>query len=197
MDETERERLQRNFLELLQELRVAQTGVQILFAFLLTISFTPRFGSADSFTRAVYLVALLSAAVATALIVAPVAYHRTLFRMGEKEWIVFAAHRTAMGGLAFLLLAVVSSVLLATEVALSRGAAAAVAAGTAVVFAALWFIAPLVRRRSMRAEELSWSPRRTRLVRSSRMSRTGGGDGPSRASARLRSGRRAPPRRSE
>ena len=79
-DETDQERLDRNFLELLQELRVAQTGVQILFAFLLSLAFTQRFGVLTRIQRDIYIVALLAAAVAAALFIAPVAWHRVLFR---------------------------------------------------------------------------------------------------------------------
>src|ERR687895_2070639 len=104
MEETQAERWQRNFSELLQELRVAQTGVQILFAFLLIVAFSQRFDLEDSFGRGVYLVALLSAAGATALIIAPVAVHRMLFRMGEKPQVVVYAHRMAYAGLMLVLI---------------------------------------------------------------------------------------------
>ena len=112
-DETEAERLDRNLNELLQELRVAQTGVQILFAFLLTLPFAARFGDVDTFELVVYVVALLAATAAAAgMIIAPVAYHRMLFRRGRKPQLVRSAHRMASGGLAFLLVAMVCSVLL-------------------------------------------------------------------------------------
>jgi hypothetical protein len=146
MDETEAERWQRNYAELLQELRVAQTGVQILFAFLLIVAFSPGFDREDSFGRAVYMVALLSTAGATALIIAPVAVHRALFRMGEKPQVVVYAHRMAYTGLMLVVVSMVSSVLLAADVVLDRSAAMVAAAATGVVFLVLWVVLPLLRR---------------------------------------------------
>jgi hypothetical protein len=114
-NESEKQRWDRNFADLLQELRVAQTGIQILFAFLLTLPFSSGFPSANQFQRDVYIVALLSAAFATAMIIAPVAFHRALFRQGRKPELVRYAHRMATGGLAMILVAMVSSVLLITD----------------------------------------------------------------------------------
>jgi hypothetical protein len=82
-DETGLERWDRNFTELLQELRVAQTGVQILFAFLLTLPFTNRFGSVSDLDKVVYVITLMASATATALLIAPVSYHRQVFREGR------------------------------------------------------------------------------------------------------------------
>ena len=98
--ETEKQRWQRNFADLLQELRVAQTGVQILFAFLLTLPFSNGFTRTTGFQKDVYIVALLSAAAATAMIISPVAFHRALFRQGRKPELVRFSHRMASGGLA-------------------------------------------------------------------------------------------------
>jgi hypothetical protein len=146
MAETESERWQRNFAELLQELRVAQTGVQILFAFLLILAFSAGFDRSDRFAQVVYLVALLSTAGATALIIAPVAVHRMLFRLGEKPQVVVYAHRMAYIGLMLVIVAMVSSVLLAADVVLDRPAAIAVGGATGVVFILLWVVLPLLRR---------------------------------------------------
>jgi hypothetical protein len=146
-NETEDERWERNFADLLQELRVAQTGVQILFAFLLTLVFTARFDAVDTFQKATYLVALLAAAAAAAMIIAPVAYHRMVFRMGMKPALVRSAHRMASGGLFFLLIAMVGAVLLVTDFVLDRAVALVVTAVTAVWFVLLWFVLPLARRR--------------------------------------------------
>lgn len=148
-EETEARRWQRNYAELLQELRVAQTGVQILFAFLLTIAFAARFPDTDSFARSVYLVALLSAAAATAMIIAPVAYHRVLFRRGQKPQITRTAHRFASGGLALMLVAMVAAVLLATDMVLDRTSAWIASGAIGVWFAGLWVAFPLLRRRRM------------------------------------------------
>ena len=144
--ETDDERWDRNFGDLLQELRVTQTGVQILFAFLLTLAFTQRFTEEDDFERTVYLVALLSAACATALIIAPVAYHRMLFRQGKKEAIVRSAHKMAGAGLAFVLVAMVCAVLLVTDVVLNRPAALVISGLTLVLFVSLWFVLPARHR---------------------------------------------------
>jgi len=126
---------------------VAQTGVQILFAFLLTLVFTAKFDATDTFERITYLVALLSAAAAAAMIIAPVAYHRMLFRMGMKPALVRSAHRMASGGLFFLLVSMVGAVLLATDVVLPRTAAIVLSAVAGAWFVLLWFVLPLARRR--------------------------------------------------
>ncbi|WP_405105427.1 DUF6328 family protein [Micromonospora sp. NBC_01405] len=144
--ETEKQRWQRNFADLLQELRVAQTGVQILFAFLLTLPFSNGFTHTSEFQRDVYIVALLSAAGATAMIISPVAFHRALFRQGRKPELVRFAHRMASGGLAFMLIAMVSAVLLITDFVLDRGIAFVLTGITAVWFLAFWVVLPFARR---------------------------------------------------
>lgn len=149
--ETQSQRWRRNFGDLLQELRVAQTGIQILFAFLLTLPFSSGFPSATRFQKDVYLVALLAAAAAAALIIAPVAFHRALFRRGRKPELVRFAHRMAGGGLAFMLIAMVSSVLLITDFILPRPMAFSLSALTALWFLAFWWGVPLLRR--LRGEE--------------------------------------------
>jgi hypothetical protein len=144
-DESERERLNRNLNELLQELRVAETGVQILFAFLLTLPFTQRFGEVTTFERDVYFATLLLAGVASALFIGPVSYHRLLFRQKEKKQIVFAGNWMALGGLACLAVAINGVILLITHF-LFGGLAAGIATGCmAVVVALLWYALPLVR----------------------------------------------------
>jgi hypothetical protein len=149
--ETEHQRWQRNFAELLQELRVAQTGVQILFAFLLILAFTPGFEPADTFVRAAYLTALLAAAAAAALLIAPVAHHRMLFRRHQKPLLVRTASRMAYGGLMLLIVAMVSAVLLATDAVLPRPAAVLVSAATGLLFLLLWGVLPLRHLRALRA----------------------------------------------
>jgi hypothetical protein len=144
--ETEKQRWQRNFADLLQELRVAQTGVQILFAFLLTLPFSSGFPETTLFQRDVYVVALLAAAGATALIISPVAFHRALFRQGRKPELVRFAHRMATGGLAFMLIAMVSSVLLITDFILPRPLAFVLSGVTGVWFLTFWAGLPYLRR---------------------------------------------------
>jgi hypothetical protein len=145
--ETEAERLDRNLNQLLQELRVAQTGVQILFAFLLTLPFTQRFDSTTSFERYVYYGTLLASATATALIIAPVAFHRIVFRQHEKRRLVFIANRLAIAGLAFLSLAMIGVVLLITDVLFSTAAVVVATSLAVLLFGALWFLLPLRLRR--------------------------------------------------
>jgi hypothetical protein len=144
--ESEQDRWQRNFADLLQELRVAQTGVQILFAFLLTLPFSAGFDRTTTFQRDVYIVALLAAAGATAMIISPVAFHRALFRQGRKPELVRFAHRMATGGLAFMLVSMVSSVLLITDFVLERWLAAVFSVITGAFFLTFWVILPIVRR---------------------------------------------------
>ncbi|MEV1288836.1 DUF6328 family protein [Micromonospora sp. NPDC049679] len=144
--ETEKERWRRNFADLLQELRVAQTGVQILFAFLLTLPFSNGFPDVTPFQKDVYVVALLAAAAATAMIISPVAFHRALFRLGRKPQLVRFAHRMATGGLAFMLIAMVSSVLLITDFILPRTVAFVLTAATGVWFLVFWVILPFATR---------------------------------------------------
>ncbi|MEU6024010.1 DUF6328 family protein [Micromonospora sp. NPDC048871] len=144
--ETEKQRWQRNFADLLQELRVAQTGVQILFAFLLTLPFSNGFDDTTPFQRDVYIVALLAAAGATAMIISPVAFHRALFRQGRKPDLVRFAHRMASGGLALMLIAMVSSVLLITDFVLARPIAFLLSAVTGLWFLTFWLILPFSRR---------------------------------------------------
>lgn len=144
--ETEKQRWQRNFTDLLQELRVAQTGVQILFAFLLTLPFSAGFERTTPFQKDVYIVALLAAAGATAMIISPVAFHRALFRRGRKPELVRFAHRMASGGLALMLVSMVSAVLLVTDFVLNRPVAFVLSAVTAVWFLTFWAVLPFSRR---------------------------------------------------
>jgi membrane associated rhomboid family serine protease len=152
-EETEEERWQRNFVELLQELRVAQTGVQILFAFLLTLVFSARFGELSAFQKDIYLVAVLSAAGAVSMIIAPVAYHRMLFRQRRKPEIVRTAHRMASVGLAFLLVSMVSSVYLVVDFIISKAAAAALTTVVGLWFVLWWAVLPWLRRDRNGADE--------------------------------------------
>ncbi|WP_205650546.1 DUF6328 family protein [Actinoplanes solisilvae] len=144
--ETEKQRWDRNFADLLQELRVAQTGIQILFAFLLTLPFSSGFPDVTQFQKDTYVVALLAAAGATAMIIAPVAFHRALFRQGRKPELVRYAHRMASGGLAFLLVSMVACVLLVTDFILARWIAFLFSAITAVFFLTFWAAIPWFRR---------------------------------------------------
>lgn len=141
------QRADRNFGELLQELRVAQTGVQILFAFLLGLSFAPRFGEIGGFERGVYVATLILSALTVALMIAPVAAHRLQFQYGRKVELVRLVHRCALAGLAALFLTMTGSLLLALGLVVSAAVAVPLTAAVAACFIALWFVLPLVGRR--------------------------------------------------
>ena len=141
--ESELQRLDRNFNELLQELRVAQTGVQILFAFLLTLAFTQRFGSVTGFQRGLYFATLAASAIATSMLIAPVSLHRLLFRRHQKRRVVNAANRLALGGLVALWIALVGVMWFITDVLYGHGPGVAAAVASAIWFGALWFALPL------------------------------------------------------
>src|SRR4029450_3876580 len=124
---------------------VAQTGIQILFAFLLTLPFSNGFPRTTAFQKDVYIVSLLSAAFATAMIIAPVAFHRALFRQGRKPELVQHAHRMASGGMAFLLIAMVSSVLLITDFLFSFWPAVILTVIVGLAFLTFWAFLPWFR----------------------------------------------------
>jgi hypothetical protein len=146
--ETLEQLLDRNVAELLQELRVAFTGVQVLFAFLLGLSFTQRFQSLDHVELAVYVVALLSTALATMMFIAPVSLHRIVFRRRQKAALVMMGDRLLVVGLGLLALAITSSVLLTLDVVLGRPWAVVGASATALVALLTWYVLPLrIRRR--------------------------------------------------
>jgi Family of unknown function (DUF6328) len=145
-NETEEERLDRNLTELLNELRVALPGVQVLFAFLLGVPFTQRFTTLAQYQEDVYYATLICAAAATACLIAPSAHHRIEFRLRDKRHIVFLANRFAIVGLAFLALAMTGIVLLITDVLFGGLATALATAATALVFAVLWYVMPFLRR---------------------------------------------------
>jgi MFS family permease len=149
-DETQAQRDDRNLAELLQELRVAGLGVQVLFGFLLSLPFTNRFTKLTGGQRDLYLTCLVLSAVATALLLGPVAYHRVVFRRGQKERLVRAASVMATAGLATVGLAVSTAVLLVTRFVASGPVAAVITACVAVTFAVLWFAFPLSRRGGQR-----------------------------------------------
>jgi hypothetical protein len=140
--------IDRNVAELLQELRVAFTGVQILFAFLLSLAFTQRFTVLDGFDQLVYTTALLSTALATMLLIAPVSFHRIVFRRRQKAALVVVADRMLVVGLAILIPAISSSVLLILDIALGRWPAIIGGGCTAAVGLLTWYVIPLVIRHS-------------------------------------------------
>lgn len=135
--------LDRNLAELLQELRVTQTGVQILTGFLLTVPFSSRFEQLDHLQRTSYLIVISGAVLTTGLVVAPAAFHRVLFRHGQRRWLVEAANICARAGLTMMALTSAGVLFLVFDVVL--GTTAGVLAGLAalVFFAGAWLIPPL------------------------------------------------------
>ena len=142
--------LDRNVAELLQELRVAFTGVQILFAFLLSLAFTQRFEDVSSFGLAAYTIALLSTALATMVLIAPVSFHRIVFRRRQKAALVVVSDRLLMVGIALLIPAIGSSVLLVLDVVLGRWQAIVGSSVTVLVALLTWYALPLAIRFSGR-----------------------------------------------
>ncbi len=145
--ETQTERADRNWNELLQELRVMQTGVQILTGFLLTLPFQSRFADLDRYQVVVYLALVVASVTATALIVAPVSVHRALFRKQMKRNIVTLADRITRAALAALALVITGASLLVFDVVVGRTAGIIAGAGALVVMAVLWVLLPEVLRR--------------------------------------------------
>jgi|SRR5688572_17449372 len=144
--ETEKERVDRELIELLNELRVALPGVQVLFAFLLVVPFQQRFTTVTQFQKTVYFVTLLCAAAATILLIAPSANHRILFRAREKPQLLKTANRMTIVGLAALASAVVGVVLLISDYLYGDETTVVITAVTALGFAVFWYLVPLVRR---------------------------------------------------
>jgi uncharacterized protein DUF6328 len=148
-NEDKGERINRELIELLNELRVALPGVQVLFAFLLAVPFTQRFPDATDFQRALFLVTLLLTAISAALLIAPSAYHRLHFRHRNKEELLLTSNRFAIAGLAFLALAMTGAIVLVTDVLYGAVATTCIGVASAAVFAWLWALVP-IRRRSQR-----------------------------------------------
>jgi membrane-associated HD superfamily phosphohydrolase len=150
-DETEGERLDRNLGELLQELRVALPGVQVLFAFLLAVPFQQNFTEITSFQKDVYFATLILTAISATMLISPSAYHRITFRYQQKRQLVFYSNRFAIIGLAFLALAMTGAILLITDVLFSTAAAIVVTVLALLTFGFFWFGLPLQRRTGLSA----------------------------------------------
>jgi uncharacterized membrane protein len=143
-EETRKERTTRRWNEMLQELRVAQTGVQVLTGFLLTVPFSQGFTSLDKVDKAAYLVTVSASIFAAGLLIAPVAFHRVLFGKSEKEWLVEAANISARLGLAMLGLTMSGVMFLVFDVVISTTAAIIATSATAVLLVVMWLVVPLV-----------------------------------------------------
>jgi hypothetical protein len=144
--ESRKERIDRELMELLNELRVALPGVQFLFAFLLVVPFQPGGAELTDFQRDVYFATLLAAAVATGLLIAPAAQHRVLFRQHDKEALLRRSNRSAFLGLMVLALAIVGAVLLVTDVVFQLTLAWITAAIVGALLAWWWFAIPYWKR---------------------------------------------------
>jgi hypothetical protein len=151
-DETEAQRLDRNWSSLLQELRVSQTGVQLLTGFLLTLPFQQRFTQLDGTMRATYLVTVACSLGATVLLVAPVGMHRVLFRRHRLDALVSASHACALAGLILLGVALVGVAVVIFNTVVGRTGAWIAGGATLAAFVTFWFLVPLpLRRRSDRS----------------------------------------------
>jgi hypothetical protein len=146
--ESEQERLDRNLDQLLQELRVALPGVQVLFAFLLTVPFSNGFPTLSDFERDAYFVVLVLTAISTALLIAPSAYHRLLFREGRKRQIVMYSNRVVIVGLGILALAMSAAVMLIAHIVFGSAASIATFVVALALFGLAWYVVPLVIKRS-------------------------------------------------
>ena len=146
-DETPAERLDRNFNEMLGGLRVALPGVQVLFAFLLTVPFSQGFASISQFQRVLYLGVLLCTALASFLLITPTAYHRMVFRQGRKGEVVSFANAVVLVGLAFLGLAMTGAIFLITHYLFGPATAIPVTVVAGGVIAFLWYLLPWARGR--------------------------------------------------
>jgi hypothetical protein len=140
------QRLDRNYSEILQELRVAQTGVQLLLAFLLTVAFTPRFATFTDFQRDVYVASLVLGAASNALLIAPAAFHRVVFRRRLKQVLVRVSNRFALCGLGLLMLALTSALLLILTVVLGTNMGSWIAGCALAWFVFFWYLLPLWSR---------------------------------------------------
>ncbi len=143
--ESEEERLDRNLQELLGELRVALPGVQVLFAFLLVVPFNQRFADLSAGQERLYLITLMTAGFASALLIAPTAQHRITFRMQEKHYIVMTGNRLTLAGLGFLAVSMTGAIALVVDVVFSATTAIVCAVIVAVLFASLWYVMPAGR----------------------------------------------------
>ena len=154
VEETREQRVHRELNQLLGELRVALPGVQVLFAFLLTVPFASGYDRLDPSDRRVYFAAVLLSALATIFLIAPTAHHRMTFRQGVdiKERVLMIANALTLAGTVVLALAMGAVVYVVTNVLYRSAMAAVVAAALVVLTSVLWFVVPIVVRRGQRAE---------------------------------------------
>jgi hypothetical protein len=152
-DEDRTERVSRELIELLNELRVALPGVQVLFAFLLAVPFAQGFTRVTDFQRALFFAVMALTAVSAALLIAPSAWHRLRFRQKDKERILQASNKMSIGGLGFLALAMIGAVMLIADFIYSPTLTIISGAVALVVFGMLWYVLPLLGPRGPRPGE--------------------------------------------
>jgi hypothetical protein len=153
-DESTAERLDRNEVELLNELRVTATGIQVLFAFLLVVPFNNRFPKTTGFERAIYIVTLCCIGISTILLIAPSIHHRILFRHGQKLFLVETGTRLLIVSSIFLAGGLTGILLLVCSFVLSVAWGIVVAVGAALITAAVWFVVPIRRRRHLHRQSV-------------------------------------------
>jgi hypothetical protein len=146
--EDRKERVDRELIELLNEVRVALPGVQVLFAFLLVVPFQQGFAEVSDLARTVYFAGLAASAIAVAFLIAPTTYHRINLRRGveEKERMLLLSSRLTLIGTAFIAVGICCSVFLVADVLFGEPGALLAAAGAAVLFVSLWYVLPLIMR---------------------------------------------------
>jgi uncharacterized protein DUF6328 len=145
-EETQKQRVDRELIELLNEVRVALPGVQVLFAFLLTLPFTNRFRQVGGATEALYVVALTTTAAASAFLIAPSAYHRLNFRTPQKERLLFTSNRLVIAGTALLTVGMGSSLYVVVAFLYGSAIGGGLAGGLGLLLVWLWYVLPLWRR---------------------------------------------------
>lgn len=153
-DETELERVDRNLIELLNELRVALPGVQVLFAFLLVLPFNSGFKDVTGFQKDVYLFTLIAAALSAVLLIAPSMHHRLQFRAGNKREILRDANRLTIIGMTVLALAMCGAVVLVTDFVFGAGTMMATSIAIGVAFLVVWYLMPARRLLSKEHKEV-------------------------------------------
>jgi len=153
--ESRKERLDRELMELLQELRVVIPGVQVLLAFLLTAPFQQRFAELPGSMRNAFFASIVCATLATAFLIAPSAHHRLRWRAGEKERLVRVGNQMAIIGTVFLAAAIVLALYVITDVLFTTNLAVLTAIAALVVFGGLWYVLPMLGRQPQESREAS------------------------------------------
>jgi hypothetical protein len=144
--ETPKERVNRELIELLNEVRVALPGVQVLFAFLLTVPFASGWGKTTELQRNLYVCAVVTAAIAIVFMIAPSSYHRLLFRQPHKQHMLFTSNRLLIIGMVFLAISISLCVFMVVDYVISIRWALALTVGVALLIVVLWYVMPLSRR---------------------------------------------------